>query len=184
LGKPSKPGSAPKVGSPGIEPVEGRPGSEPSDGRPGTEGKVGSEVVDGRPGRVPVEGTPVVVVTDPVAPPEVEVDGTVGTAGRLGRPDGGVTQIWAPLVLEAWTETPPPGEVALALPDAVTGLGSAGGVGEATHCFPVGREVGRVGSVGGVARRDEILGIDETLGSDERPGTDGTLGTDKAESGL
>jgi collagen type IV alpha len=191
LGRPSRLGSEPKVGRPGIEgtlgsvlvegrlgsePRDGRPGSDPVEGRPGIEGTLGSVLAEGRLGSEPVDGR---LGADPPDPPEV--DGSVGTAGRLGTPEGGVTQIWRPLVLEAWTETSPPGEVALPSPAAVTGTGRAGVDGVATHCFPVGSDVGRVG---GVARRDEMLGIDETLGSAGRPGTDGTLGTDKADRGL
>jgi hypothetical protein len=179
-GRPGRPGSALNEGRPGIVLAEGSPGTELSDGRPGRElalGRPGSEEA-GAGAELPV-GTL----------GREEADGTLGidpVDGRLGIEDG-MTQNCRPFVLEAVTEPPPPGEVALPLPDAVTGLGRAGIVGVPKHCFPVGRvgkDVGRLGTEVGT----EVGTVGSEVGSDVgSPGTDGrdeTPGSDGSEDAL
>ncbi len=126
------PGRELALGSPGTlgtDPPEGKLGSELAEGSPGTlgddppEGKPGSELAEGNPGRELALGSP---GTDPLE----------GRLVKLGNPEGPVTQNFRPPLLDAWTDPPPPGVVALPPPEAVIGLGNAGRAGVLVQCEP------------------------------------------------
>ena len=168
-------GSEPADGSDGSEPADGSDGSDGVDpdpelpvGSDGSELADGSEGSDVTPGPVTQAVTPLVddPVTEPPLPPALPlpppeaVTGS-GDAGGVGvlmhlvplpeppvDDDGTVIQPVIPFVVEAVSEPPPPAALPLPPPEAVTGSGDAGGVGELTQVVPVGRDVGTVGSDG------------------------------------
>jgi hypothetical protein len=172
IGSPGMVGSEPKVGRPGIDVADGRLGSELT-GRAGIElagvllgaelpaGRLGSELAAGTAGSELAAGR----LGSELAPGRL---GSEPAVGRLGTAEGGVTQIWSPLVLDVWIEALPAGEAAVPLPAIEAGIGMVGAEGVATHCFPVGRaagsdvgrDVGRVVGNVGTARRDETPGTD------------------------
>ena len=135
-------GSDPDVGSDGSDGVDpdpelpvGSDGSEPAEGSDGSEPAEGSDGSDG-------------VDPDPELP--VGSDGSELADGSEGSDvtPGPVTQAVTPLVDDPVTEPPLPPALPLPPPEAVTGSGDAGGVGELTQVVPVGRDVGTVGSDG------------------------------------
>jgi hypothetical protein len=127
-------GKEPGEGSPGIDPAPGRLGSDPAPGR------LGSEPAPGRLGSDPAPGSP-----DPGLLGDVDDDGAEGVAGtegtdgkepaegRLGSPEGLVMHSCTPLVLDAWSDPPPAGELTLPPPERDPGTGIAGAAGVLTH---------------------------------------------------
>jgi hypothetical protein len=158
-----------------MEPAPGRLGNEGAEGSPEPEPEPEPEPLDDDPGDDPV-------------------DGTEGSDGAEGKPEGGVTQTVTPFVLDACTDPPPAGVVALPPPETLPGAGIDGAAGVFTHWVPVGIDVGMdvgidVGIVGtpgmvGALGSDGSDGSDDGDGSDDRPGTEDTPGTDGVVTAL